>query len=157
LGEIARLLLALLERGSAVPVEHDPDWPSPCAVLPPDADGMVRWRPVPMDPSAAFVGVPLRPELQEFFGSFWGRSGGGRHSGEVASVRVAWNSQHLAQMIQTAVHQLDAGVPVCVAVTDSDWYFGVDNATGAVWLCEPGHPPVRQVASSLAAFLAEVS
>jgi hypothetical protein len=45
---------------------------------------------------------------------------------------------------------------VCVAVTDSDWYFGVDNATGAVWLCEPGHPPLQEVAPSLAVFLSEV-
>jgi hypothetical protein len=52
--------------------------------------------------------------------------------------------------------RLPAGELVFVANTDSDWYFGVDNTTGSVWLCEPGCPPIRQVAASLAEFLAGV-
>jgi len=89
-----------------MPVEHDPEWPSPCEILPPDAAGMVRWRPVPMEPLATFEGVPLHPELREFYGSFWGRDGGGRHSGEVASVRVAWNAKELARITRLLAAQV---------------------------------------------------
>jgi SecY interacting protein Syd len=109
-----------------------------------------------MEPLATFEGVPLHPDLREFYGSFWGRDGGGRHSGEVASVRIAWNAKELARITRSISAQVGQHAPICVAVTDSDWYFGVDNSTGAVWLCEPGRPPIRQVAQSLAQFLADI-
>jgi SecY interacting protein Syd len=109
-----------------------------------------------MDPPAAFEGIPLHPDLREFYGSFWGGSAYGRHSGESVGVSVAWNPDNLARITQFIRAQVLTGESVFVANTDSDWYFGADNATGAVWLCEPGRPPIRQVAPSLAAFLAEV-
>ena len=156
MGAVARALLALMERASAEPVEHDPEWPSPCEVLPPDSDGMVRWRPVPMDPPPDFAEIQLHTDIREFYGSLWGGHPGGRHSGESVSVRAAWNAEELADIRQFVAAQVAAGEPVFVANSDSDCYFGVDNATGAVWLCEPGYPPLRQVAPSLAAFLTEV-
>ena len=156
MGEVARSLLALLERGSAVPVEHDPEWPSRCESLPADADGMVRWRPIKMEPPADFAGVHLHPDIREFYGSWWGGHVEGRHSGEAVMVDVAWNEEDLARILQDLATHVTAGEPVYVAGTDSDWYFGVDNVSGAVLLCEPGRPPIRQVASSLAAFLAGV-
>lgn len=155
-GEIARALLPLLERATAWPVEHDPDWPSPCVVGTPDADNMVRWRPTPMGAAADFSGIALHADLREFFGSFWGGSPGGRHSGEAVLLRIAWNAEDLARIKEIVAVQIAAGAPVFVAGTDSDWYFGVDNTTGAVWLCEPGRPPMRQVAQRLAAFLAGI-
>jgi SecY interacting protein Syd len=156
MGEVAESLLALLERGSALPVEHDPEWPSPCEILPPDPDGMVRWRPIKMEPPADFVGVHLHSDIQEFYGSWWGGHVEGRHSGEVVFLDVAWNKDDLAQIRQTLDTHVAAGEPVFVAGTDSDWYFGVDNVSGAVMLCESGRPPLRQIAPSLAAFLAGV-
>ena len=154
--DVARLLLALLEAGASIPIEHDPEWPSPCEVMPPDADGMVRWRPIPMEPPATFDGIPMRPELREFYGTFWGRDGYSRHSDESAAISVAWNAAELERITANLAAQVTEGVPVCVAITDSDWYFGVDNATGAVWLCEPGCPPIREVAPSLVAFLTDL-
>src|SRR5262245_11365522 len=98
MGEVARRLLALLQRGAAWPVEYDPAWPSPCVVLPPDADNMVRWRPVAREPAADFADIPLRPEVRELYTSFWGGSAGGRHSGEAVLLRVAWNAEDLARI-----------------------------------------------------------
>ncbi len=156
-GDVARALLGILERGAAEPVEHDPEWPSPCEMLPPDDRGMVNWRPIPMDPAPTFEGIPLHPSLREFIGSFWGGTAGGRHSDElVVGLNVAWNAEELDRMIQFIRAQVLAGEPVAVATTDSDLYFGVDNATGTVWLCEAGYPPITQVAASLAEFLAGV-
>lgn len=156
MGEIAQKLLPLLQRASTWPVEHDPEWLSPCVIGVPDADNMVRWQPVVMEPPADFSGIPVHVDVREFYGSFWGGSAGGRHSGEAVLLRVAWNVADLVRIKQTLAAQVAAGEPVFVAGTDSDWYFAVDNATGAVLLCETGHPPKREVAPSLAAFLAGV-
>ncbi|MDB5306952.1 MAG: Syd [Gemmataceae bacterium] len=154
--DVARALLALLERGAAERVEHDPEWPSPCEVLPPDHHGMVNWRPVPMDRPSGFDEIPVHPSVREFYGTFWGGTAAGRHSGESVGLSAAWNAEDVARIARSVREQVAAGVPEYVAHTSSDWYFGVDNATGAVWLCEPGYPPIRQVAPSLAAFLVEV-
>lgn len=156
MGEVAYSLLQLLNRGSLIPIEHDPEHPSPCEQLPPNRHGMVEWRPVPMEESTAFDGIPVHPSVREFFGSFWGGHAGGRHSGEAVNISVAWNSDELAGIARYVGTQVAAGEPVLVAYTDSDWYFAVDNATGEVWLCEPGYPPLRRVAPSLIEFLAEV-
>ncbi|WP_167231849.1 SecY-interacting protein Syd [Massilia rubra] len=152
MGEVARTLLKLLEQASQ-PVEYDPEWPSPCAVLPPDADNMVAWRPVAMEPSPDFSGLGLRPDIIEFYTSFWGRGWEGGHDGEAVFLTVAWNAHESAQIRASLASQAAAGEPVFIATTDSDLFFGVDNASGAVWLCEPGYPPLREVAPSLAAFL----
>jgi SecY interacting protein Syd len=158
----------VLERNSALPVEHDPEWPSPCELLPPDIDGMVRWRPVPMEPPPDFAdveaaaGLRLHPDVRAFYGSFWGWGGDGRHSGEPVSLRVAWNPNDLARIKRGLVEHLAvcAAHPtpptVYVANTASDWFFSVDNATGEVLLEEPGHPRLQVVAPSLARFLAEM-
>src|SRR5262245_4554075 len=156
MGEVAQRLLTLLQRAAAWPVEYDPEWQSPCVVLPPDGDNMVSWRPVPMESPPDFASIPLRSEVRELYTSFWGRSVGGRHSGEAVLLRVAWNADELQRIGQSVSAQVAAGEPVFVASTDSDWYFAVDNATGKVFLCEPGRPPIREVAPSLAAFLAAV-
>ncbi len=155
--EVAKTLCFLLERsGAAVPVEYDPDWPSPCIILPPDAEGMVRWQPVPMNPPARFAGIQLHPDLQMLFGSFWGGTVEGTHSGETVLMSVAWNEEELLKIRQTVLNCIAESVPVHIAGTDSDGYFGVDNKTGEVWLCEPGHPPTRKVSLSIAAFLSEI-
>jgi SecY interacting protein Syd len=156
MGEVARELLRLLQRGSAVRREHDAEWPSPCELLPPDDNGYVVWRPVPMQPPATFFGISLHPSIREFYGSYWGGRASGEHSGEAVNLMVAWNEDDLGRITNSLREHVAAGVPVLVAYTDSDWYFGVDNTTGAVWLCEPGCPPMREVAPSLAAFLVRV-
>ena len=76
---------------------------------------------------------------------------------EAVGLCVAWDAAELARIARLVREQVTVGVPVYVAHTNSDWYFGVDNSTGAVWLCEPGWPPLREVAPSLAAFLREVA
>lgn len=156
MSEVAQKLLTLLERAATEPVEYDPEWPSPCIVLPADADNLVRWRPVAMEPPEGFADLPLHADVREFYGSFWGWEAGGRHSGEAVLLRIAWNADDLARIKRFLAAQLATGEPVLVANTDSDWCFAVDNDTGAVLLCEPGHPPKREVAPSLAVFLTGV-
>lgn len=156
MGEVARLLGNLLENSVGL-VEYDPEWTSPCVVLPPDPDGMVFWRPVAMTPAADLIDIPLRPEIVEFYTSFWGRGWEGSHAGEAIMLCVSWNADELAAIKESLALHAAAAAPIPIANTYSDLYFGVDNASGAVWLCEPGYPPSRQVASSLGAFLASLA
>lgn len=154
--DIAETLLTLLDRASLRSVEHDPEWRSPAEVLPPDTDGMVNWKPVAIDPPPEFEGLAMHRDLVEYFGSYWGGSTEGLHSGEVAILKVSWNAEELESIKEHIALHLAENAPVCVAVTDSDWYFGVDNVSGAVWLCEPGHPPMREVAPNLQRFLSDI-
>jgi hypothetical protein len=73
-------------------VEYDPDWMSPCVVLPPDANNMVIWRPVEMKLAPDLMDIPLRPETAEFYTSFWGKGWEGRHSDEAVMLCVPWNA-----------------------------------------------------------------
>ena len=166
--EVTQALLTVLERSSAELVEHDPEWTSPCELLPPDADGMVRWRPVAMESSPDFAdleaaaGIRLHPDIRAFYGSFWGWGGEGEHSGESVSLRVAWNPEDLDQIKQGIVEHVavcaahPTPATVHVANTASDLYFSVDNTTGEVLLEEPGHPRLQVVAPSLSRFLTEM-
>lgn len=155
MGEVARALRILLENSVGL-VEYDPEWMSPCVVLPPDANNMVVWRPVEMKPAPDFMDIPLRPEIAELYTSFWGKGWEGWHSDEAVTLCVPWNAYELAAIKESLTLHVAAGTPISIANTDSDLYFGVDNSSGIVWLCEPGFPPTRQVASSLQAFLESV-
>jgi SecY interacting protein Syd len=156
MGDIAANLLRLLERASLRAIEHDSEWTSPAEVLPADAEGMVIWKPVAIDPTPAFEALELHQDLAEFYGSYFGSSPEGRHSGEVAILEVPWNHQELDFIKKCIARHLAENAPVYVAGTDSDWYFGVDNITGKVWLCEPGRPPIREVAPNLLRFLEDM-
>jgi SecY interacting protein Syd len=154
MGTIAQLLLELLEWWSDVQlVEYDPDWSSPCVIIPPNSDGMVKWQPIVMNPTPAFDHIALHLSLCEFFGSFWGKSVEAEYAGEAIELRVAWNAEDRDQIMEFVREQVLAGTPVFIAHSYSDGYFGVDNVTGVVWLCEAGYPPIRPVAESLAQFL----
>lgn len=156
MGDVSQKLLELLEWASSMTVEHDPEWSSPCEILPPDNNGMVTWQPVVMSPSPSFEEVLLHPSLKEFYGSFWGRTIEADYLGECVLLRVAWNADDLKRIIQDINEHIVINMPIFVANTDSDLYFGVDNTTGEVWLCEPGYPPVQQVDRSLAQFLSAI-
>jgi hypothetical protein len=109
-----------------------------------------------MDPPAELEGVPLHPSTREFYGSYWGGEAGGRYAGEGVHLITAWNADALASIARSIRAQIDAGEPVMVACTDREQAYAVDNATGAVWLCESDHRPIRPVARSLVEFLDQI-
>ncbi|MFF2080208.1 SecY-interacting protein Syd [Kitasatospora sp. NPDC058162] len=162
-----------LERAGLDVVEHDPARPSPCLVGEPARDGMIRWKPVPMERAADFTelqdalaqaGAALHPDVTALYGSFWcGPVEGMEHSGEPVALCTLWNEEELRHTVRAlADHarrqaaQPCAGITFPVAGTGSDLFFVLDNATGAVLLQEAGHCGGRVVAPSLARFLAEL-
>jgi SecY interacting protein Syd len=157
MGEVAQKLLKFLEWASSEVVEHDPEWSSPCEILPPNNNGMITWQPVAMNPPPKFEGILLHSSLKEFYGSFWGGTLETEYSGESVLLRVAWNADDFNRITHIINEHVSINMPIFIANTDSDLYFGVDNITGEVLLCEPGYPPIRQVSQSLAQFLTAIS
>ncbi|MER7667271.1 SecY-interacting protein Syd [Kitasatospora sp. NPDC096128] len=154
-------------------VEYDPEWLSPCQMGEPTPDGMIRWKPVPMEQEPDFaelenalaeIGTTLHPDVLALYGSFWcGVVDGLEHSGESVSLCTLWNEEELGQTVrglaeharrQAAESGSDINFPV--ASTYSDLFFVLDNATGGILLQEGGHPGGQLVAPSLAQFLAEL-
>ncbi|MFF3111129.1 SecY-interacting protein Syd [Kitasatospora sp. NPDC057904] len=162
-----------LDRAGLNVVEYDPEWQSPCQLGEPDPDGMIRWKPVPMDRAPDFadleaavaaIGGVLHPDVTAFYGSLWcGPVDGLEHSGESVSLRTLWNEAELQRTVRgLAEHtrrqaaEFGGAISFPVAGSYSDLSFALDNATGEILLQEAGHPGGRLVAPSLAEFLADL-
>ncbi|MGA5822007.1 SecY-interacting protein Syd [Kitasatospora sp. NPDC094028] len=154
-------------------VEYDPEWSSPCQMGAPTPDGMIRWKPVPMEQAPDFaelesalaeIGTTLHPDVLALYGTFWcGVVDGLEHSGEPVTLCTLWNEDELRRTVRgLAEHarrqaaEFGGDITFPVASTCSDLFFVLDNATGRILLQEVGHPGGRLVAPSLAQFLAEL-
>ena len=127
---------------------------------------MIFWRPVEQDPPADFSGleraleVPIHPDLQAWYGSFWCDTFEVRaQEGRVALLQV-WNRDDFDRLVANLIgHALEkrrskAPLTLFFACTDQDEYFlSLDNRSGQVLLERPGSRPEKQVADSLAEFL----
>jgi SecY interacting protein Syd len=175
-GELSRFIERYVERYPNLTDVFDPEWRSPCEQGEPftGASGtmLVRWRPVPRPPfereDGDFAGleraleIPIHPDIKAYYASFW--SGGLEATvpdGHVSLI-LLWNRADADRLIENLIgHSLAkkrARSPFTVffACTEpeSDLFLAVDNASGAVMLERPGYKPIRQVAPSLAAFIA---
>jgi len=129
--------------------EHDPEWPSECQMGEPDADGRIRWRP-----------RERHPDIKSFYGSYWGAAVEMQApEGGVTLIQV-WNGADFDRLVENilghamAKQRVKTPLTVFIACTDEEEYMlSVDNETGRVVLEEPGSPPTREVAPSLAEFL----
>ncbi len=170
--ELRRLLdgfVALHGDGRLPRQPHDPRWPSPCEVGAPGEDGQVAWQPVPRDPAPDWSGLEaalesrLHPDLAAFYGAFWSDCIPVRADEGGATLIQVWNGDDFERLIENllghALQKRRRGEPLTlfVACTDEgDLVLSVDNASGRVVLEQPGQPPQREVAASLAELLARM-
>ncbi|MFZ6775939.1 SecY-interacting protein Syd [Undibacterium sp. Ji83W] len=153
---IAELLLAGLEwQANFEKIEYIPEWSSPCVILPADSNGFVHWHPAPISDKTTIEKLKLRSEIGDFFTSYFGKPIYANHSGEECIIHASWNQQELESTASDVSLMLSEEIPICIATTNSDFYFGACNKTGTIWLCEPGYPPIRKVSESLHDFLSE--
>jgi len=146
--------------------EHDPQWPSQCQVGEPHADGLIHWRPRARHRAADFsaleraLDVEIHPDIKSFYGSYWGSVMELRADEGGVSLIQIWNDDDFERLVENilghaiAKQRIAAPLTVFIAATDEGEYMlSVDNESGRVVLEEPGSPPTREVASSLAEFL----
>lgn len=153
--------------GELPSLEHDDDWPSPCIVQGPDAQGRILWRPIARDVGDAdFSGIEqaleirMHPDIQSFYGSFYSNPLPMQATDGSLTLLQAWSDFDFDRLIENlighAIGQKRAGSPLSffIAVTDEDdLNLCVDNEYGTVVLERPGAPPLREIAPSLSAFL----
>ncbi|GAA2146406.1 hypothetical protein GCM10009760_36170 [Kitasatospora kazusensis] len=162
-----------LDRAGLNVVEYDPDWQSPCQLGEPTPEGMIRWKPVPMEQAADFtevesaltgIGATLHPDVPALYGSLWcGQVDGLEHSGKTVSLCTVWNEDELQRTVHgLAEHarrraaEFGDDITFPVACTYGDLFFVLDNATGSILLQQIGHRGGPKVAPSLAQFLADL-
>ncbi len=146
--------------------EYDPAWPSPCQVGPPDADGMIQWRPVARDLSADFSGLaraleaPVHPDFQAYYGSYWCDSFEVQAPDGGLTLLQVWNQADFERLIGNllghALAKQKARQPLTLffaCADEDDLFLSLENHSGRILLERPGHKPLRELAPDLAAFL----
>lgn len=158
------------QTGSLPMQPFDPDWPSPCQVGEPDAEGAISWRPRQRAEPADFAGleraleVPLHPSVKAFYGTWWcDVLEAQAEEGRLSLIQI-WSPDDFDRFGENLIghalakQRLSAPLTVFFACTDEDDYIlSVDNVSGGVLLEQPGHDPVREVCASLGQFLARLN
>jgi SecY interacting protein Syd len=164
---LSRWIDAVHEHTGALPtVENDDDWPSPCIVDGPDANGRVRWRPCPREQHADFSGieraleVPLHAAIRSFYGSFYSDPLPMRAADGPLTLLQVWSDRDFDRLLENVIghathhRRVRAPLTVFIATTDEDdLNLCVCNTSGKVVLERPGAAPLREIAPSLDVFL----
>ena len=120
----------------------------------------MRKTPADFDGLERALGVEIHPDIKSFYGIYWGSVMELQaEEGGVTLIQI-WNDDDFDRLVENilghdiAKQRIKAPLTIFIASTDEGEYMlSVDNASGRVVLEEPGSPPTREVASSLAAFL----
>jgi SecY interacting protein Syd len=146
--------------------EFDPEWRSPCE-LSTTAPGYIGWRPVPQQPIMSFDGLahaleqPIHDDICTYYTSNWsGHLSASADDGAVNLIQL-WNPEDFERLIENLIghsmakQRLKQPFTVFIATTEpeSELFISIDNSTGNILLEEPGRPPLRTIADSLAEFL----
>ncbi len=173
--QVSKNLQAFVERALAItPQGHfwmpfDPDWRSPCELefRREQAGTQVAWRPLPQTTRVSFDGLanaleqPIHPDICTYFSCYWsGSLEAQTNDGHVSLIQL-WNLEDFDRLIENLIghslakRQQREPFTVFFATTDldSELFLSIDNLTGQVLLEEPGKPPLRTVAASVADFL----
>lgn len=150
--------------GGPALAEHDPDEPSPCVVTAPDAEGMVRWRPVRQAPPCAVEAVaralrsPLHPDAVAWLTRWWALPIEARWGDDHVCVNVAasraGSERQVARIVDhvKACHRWRYALSVPVAVGVNGGFFALQNDSGEVLFEDHGRP-TRGLGGGLAAWL----
>ncbi|MFT4797499.1 MAG: SecY interacting protein Syd [Candidatus Azotimanducaceae bacterium] len=145
--------------------EADPEWRSACELE--TIGEQSHWRPIEQTTTLSFAGlanaaeIPIHPDIQHFYSSFWSGSLQGKTDEGPLSLIQLWNEEDFERLVENLVGHLFMKMrskqpfTVFFATTeeDSELFLSIDNATGRILLEEPGKPPIREVDKDIAAFL----
>ncbi len=152
-------------------IDYDPEWPSDCYRGEPDSDGRICWRPTRQQRShdlfqglSAALETEIHPDLITYYGRYWSDPIPATYTDGDLSLLFVWNDEDYERLrgnlIGHALTKRKQKRPLTFffACTEpEDLILSLDNSSGSVVLEEPGRPPIREVAPSLAAFLQQLT
>lgn len=163
--------LQRLHADKSVPLkmEYEAQWNSACYQSEPDSDGFCIWKPVPvtqpLDLSAVERGleIALRPEISEFFCSYWSDHITAKTARGGLVLLFAINEDDLIRLQENLIahvlmkRRLGQQETLFFAQTDEeDLILSVLNNSGEVVLEPVGQEPQEILAPNLAEFLATI-
>ena len=160
------------EHGNLPQIEKDDDWPSPCESLISENEKNVFWRPISItsEQELSFENVEkalelsLHPDIKTFFTSIFSESINATCEEGDLSLLFAWNKADFQRLQENIIghilmkQRLKQKETVFFAVTDEeDMIISLDNETGSVCVERVGCEPHKQLATSLAQFIGELT
>ncbi|WP_371372683.1 SecY-interacting protein [Thalassotalea aquiviva] len=156
--------------GSLPLVEADEQWPSPCEVGEPSANGMVQWQPAKFDSALSFDNVEkalelrLHDDIKTYFCHCFAESVPATAKDGNLELLFAWSADDFERLQKNVIghvlmkQKLKQQVTVFFAVTDEeDINLVINNDSGEVWTEAVGCEPSHKVSDSLAEFIAQLS
>lgn len=150
---------------------YDPDWPSPCERgsfwLADDDTKLIEWQPSQRTlESDDFAGLEaalefaVHPDIKTHYGRYWSNNLEARAPQGHVSLLYLWNDTDISRLTENLIGHAVAcrhnktpfSVFFACTEPDSDLYLTVNNTTGVVQVEQPGHAPLREVASCLEEF-----
>ncbi len=151
--------------------EFDPEWRSPCETGEPYLNAVgkqvIAWAPKLRAASADFAGyenamdIEVHADIKAFYACYWaGNIETSAEEGHVSLIQL-WNFEDIDRLMENqlghafAQKQSRSPLSIFIATTEpeSDLFIAVRNSDGVVQLEKPGYKPLREIASSLGAFL----
>lgn len=151
------------ETGNLPRAPFDPPWPSPC--LQDTLEDSNFWRPTQRQDTAVFESLEaafdmtFRPEISEFYGTFWANGISVVHDDLHLNLIQVWNEEDQEQLKENMLGHLFAKqknkLPLSyfIGCTDGDEVISLSHATGEIVLERPGQKPHRTLAPTLESFL----
>ncbi len=143
--------------------EADPDWPSDCEF---EAESQPLWRPVRQQTPVDFSGlsnaleVPIHPDIQAFYNSFWSEHLLARTDEGDLTLLQLWSDKDFDRLRENIIghalakRRLKHDLTVFIGTTEeAEFFLSIDNQTGCILLEEPGKPPIKQVEQNIIQFL----
>lgn len=152
--------------GQPLVTDWDANWPSPCQVGEPDADGHIIWQPLARSEPADFIDteraleLEFHPDVKAFFSAYWSENLTAHTSRGALQLLLPWNEDDFIRLQQNLIghvlmkKRLKQPVTLFFAVTDDDdFILSLDNHSGQVVLERVGLPASEVLADNLSSFL----
>ncbi|SEF69846.1 SecY-interacting protein [Marinobacterium lutimaris] len=167
----ATLTAQLDKYGQEPSCTYDPEWPSPCILTEDPVEGSsVRWKPVLQDPTSDMftrlseaLELEIHPDIVTWYTRCWSDHLQASHPEGELTLLFCWNEEDMERLRANLLGHIMAKqkqrqpLSLFFACTDGDEFMTLNNEDGSIWLERPGKKPLRQLASSLQAFLEQLT
>ncbi|OCQ18434.1 SecY-interacting protein [Pseudoalteromonas luteoviolacea] len=151
-------------------IQHDADYPSPCEIGQPDAQGQIQWQAISRTPTqnlddlAKALETEFPAALHAFYGVMFGGNILTQFDGNDVELLQVWNDEDFINLQQNITghvlmkRRLKQDDTVFIGLTEKeDLLITVKLKTGEVCLEYVGKPPHHVLAASLEEFIKSLS